>query len=71
MSAKVVRAVTALGVAAGLMVAPASAGASARAHVRHASTHASVQDVCRSVTLPGVPPPFNVVTVCVLVPSKG
>jgi hypothetical protein len=71
MAAKVLRAVTALGVTAGLLVIPASAGARTRAHVRHASRHASVTDVCKSVTLPGVPPPFNVVTICVPVPSVG
>ncbi len=46
MAAKVVRAVTALAVIAGLLLVPASASAQTR--------HASATDVCHSVTLPGV-----------------
>ncbi len=36
----------------------------------HASSPA-VTDVCEAVPLPGVPPPFNVLTVCVPVPTVG
>jgi hypothetical protein len=71
MAAKVLRSVTAGAATVGLLLAPASAGAQSRAHVRHASGRAGVSDVCHSVTLPGVPPPFNVVTICVPVPSVG
>jgi hypothetical protein len=71
MAAKGLRAATALAVSAGLLLVPASAGARTQAHAGHANGHASASDVCHSITLPGVPAPFNVVTICVPVPSVG